>query len=299
MKKIAVFSCMSLMGLVAVRAIPGVTVPAPFEARLVATDLLQPKGIEAALHQAGVGPAGDYLYVAESGANRIVRIDPRSGEMEMAGESMGFFPVGVGCFGGPFAQNMYVGNAMGGGISRIDADGVTWEFAVPDLLIAGMDFGHGPFGTDLYAGEWVSGNIWRIDRDGNATLFSTIPGSQTRYMKFSHGGPFGTFLYVTDFLSGDIYRIDPHGAYTLFASTGSIGLEGLDFSSGGAFGKYLYTGNLSTGDLFRIAPDGTVLLWASGFEGVADIRFVPGGAGGFTMYMVDGHDSVFAISRAK
>jgi hypothetical protein len=299
MKRIVVIGGVLLMGLVAVGAIPGVILPEQFEARLVATDLNQPKGIEAALHRAGVGPAGDYLYVAESGANRIMRIDPSSSEMEMAGESMGFFPVGVACFGGPFAQNMFVGNAMGGGITRIDLNGITWEFAVPDLLSAGMDFGHGPFGTDIYAGEWVSGNIWRIDRQGQATLFSSIPGCQTRYMKFSHGGPFGTYLYVTDFLSGDVYRIAPDGVATVFASTGAIGLEGLDFSSGGAFGKYLYTGSLSTGDLFRIAPDGTVLLWASGFAGVADIRFVPGGAGGFTMYMVDGHDSVFAINRAK
>ena len=300
MKKIVLCGCAAMLVVSGLGTLAGAAiVPDRFEVRIIATDLMQPKGIDTALHRAGIGPAGDGLFIAESGANRIVRIDPDTGDMSVVADTLGSFPVGVACYGGPFDQNMYVGNAFFGGIVKIDPDGNTSIFAMPNLGIAGMDFGKGPFGADLYAGEWASGNIWRIDRQGNVTLFTTLPQCQTRYLRFSHGGDFGNFLYVTDFITGDIYRVDPTGAFTRFAGTGSPCLEGLDFSFGGAFGKYLYTGDVCTGDLFRVAPDGTVELWASGFDGVADIHFEPGKMGGATMYFVDGRSSVFAIHRVE
>ena len=300
MRKIAYLCCAALLLLGFSTLVAAPTVDPAFEYTLLVTDLVQPKGIDSAHRQAGAGPMGDYLYVAESGMNRIVRFDPDGNDLSVHAPTIGQFPVGVNCYGGPFAQYMYVGCAFSGGIERIDVNGNTAPFALLMLDIAGIDFGKGQFGEFMYAGEWTAGNIWKVDTLGNAVLFTTLPaGSQSRYLRFGAGGAFGHDLYVTDFMSGKIFRIDSSGLVTQFADTGALGLEGLEFSSGGAFGRYLYTGNILTGDLYRVDSDGTVMVWASGFAGVADITFVPGGRGGFSMYFVDGHDSVYKISKTK
>lgn len=288
----------SILAVAGAATLVGASVPEGLEITLLTDTLVQPKGIDTAHYRAGIGPAGDSLFVVESGTNQVVRIDRETGYVEMfTPDTLGIFPVGVSCYGGPFGKSMYVGNAMGGGIVRIGLDGTPEPFALTELDIAGMDFGHGAFGQDLYAGQWAAGNIWRIDRLGNATLFATIPDCQTRYMKFSHGGAFGTYLYVTDYQAGDVYRVDAEGQVELFASIGTECLEGLEFGPGGAFGKDLYVGDVCSGQIYRVQADGTVELWADGFAGVADITFYPGAKKGFTMYIVDGHDSVYAISH--
>ena len=274
------------------------TVPNPFRVRLLTDGLVQPKGIDAALHGTGAGPMGANIYVAESGLDQMVEIDIHTGAISLF-SATGDFPVGVGCWGGPFSQYMYVGCAFsGGGIERISVDGIGTPFAMQGMNVSGLDFGKGPFGPNLYAGEWQVGNIWQVDPAGNATLFASIPG-ESRYLRSSGGGQFGHYLYVTDFTTGKIYRIDASGNDSLFADTGVPGLEGLAFGPGGVFGKDLYVGNLSTGEIYRVAQDGTVTLWASGFPGVADILFKPGGAGGFSMYLVDGHSSVYLVSKER
>lgn len=297
MKNRAGFMVASLFATLAVASAgTAQTVPAPFRARLLAGGLVSPKGLDSAHYQAGAGPMGDYLYVAESGLNRIVEIDLGTGLVEPMAATLGAFPVGVGCYGGPFAQYMYIGCAYGGGIERMDMNGVTTAFALTGLSVAGLDFGKGPFGQYLYAGEWPNGRIWRVDQLGNATLFATVPG-EARYLEFSDGGPFGHNLFVSDYMTGTVYRVDPRGAVTLFASTAAFGLEGLSFGPGGAFGTNLFVGSLATGQIFEIAPNGAVSLWGSGFPGVADIRFLPGGRGGFTMALVDGHSAVYTVRK--
>jgi hypothetical protein len=288
-----------LLSASAVQAQP--TVPEGFEVTVLASDLQAPKGIVSPLHRAGAGPFGHYLYVALSDADAIATVDKDGAGANLFADNVGDFPVGVAFYGGPFGNNLYVGNAFGGGIVMVDPSGTVSPFALAGMNIAGLDFGRGAYGADLYAGEWTVGNIHRVDPSGTATLFTNVPGTQTRYLKFSHGGAFGTFLYFTDFLVGDIYQVDDLGAATLFASTGATSLEGFDFSPGGAFGHFLYAGDLNSGDIFRVAPDGTVELWASGFPGAADIHFEPGKRGGFTMYISDGHNPghVFAVSKAK
>lgn len=275
------------------------SVPAGYQVSLLAGGLWSPKGITAPLHRGGAGPFGHDLYVAESGLNQIVQVDRATGTVTFFASTLPFgsFPVGVGFYGGPFARNLYVGVAFGGGVLKMDASGGVSQFALPGASIAGLDFGRGHYGYDLYAGEWTAGNIWRIDPAGNASLFASCVNCQTRYLKFSHGNRFGTMLYFSDFIFGDIYQVDPLGNLTLFASTGSPCLEGFDFSPGGAFGHYLYAGDVCTGDIFQVAANGAVNLWASGFPGVADIHFAPGKRGGFTMYLVDGFSAVYAVSK--
>jgi hypothetical protein len=277
----------------------GQTLPDGFEFEVLADGLNQPKGIVSPPHRAGAGQFGhDLLYVAVSGANVVVTVD-KNGAGAQPFASTGPFPVGVAFFGGPFGEFLYVGNASANlpgtfGIERIDPEGNTTGFALEATLIAGLDFGRGAFGKDLYAGNWTQGLIRRVDPGGNTTIFAQNPGTQTRYLKFSHGGPFGTLLYYTDFKTGDIYRVDPDGNVTLFAQTGDIGLEGLDFSPGCAFGHYMYTGSLYTGNVYQVAPDGTVTLWGW-FDGAADIHFEPGNRGGFVMYIASGRSKVYAV----
>lgn len=292
-----------LCSLPLVHASDSPAVPAGFKATLLASGLNQPKGIVSALHRAGDGPFGHDLYVAESGANQIVTVD-KGGAGAAFFASTGSFPVGVAFYGGTYDKYLYVGVAYGGGVTRVDPGGTVSPFALAGKSIAGLDYGRGAYGPDLYAGEWPIGNIWRVDSSGNSTPFSSVPATQTRYLKFSHGGWFGTFLFYTDINSGDIYRVAPDGSASVFASTGSPCLEGLDFSPGGAFGHYLYAGDVCTGDIFQVDQTGKVKLWASGFEGVADIHFEPvaqgpGHGGGFTMYLVTGAmaGEVWAISR--
>ena len=277
---------------------PGVIVPDGFKVTELATDLSQPKGIISALHRAGAGQFGHDLYVAESGTDQIVKVDKQGGGATPFA-STNNFPVGVAFSGGPFGKYLYVGNAFSGGIQQDDKNGIVSAFALAGQSIAGLDFGQGAYGNYLYAGEYPVGKIHKVDTSGTATLFLHNTGTETRYLKFSHGNGFGTFLYYTDFLSGDIYKVDPAATPTVFASTSDSALEGLAFSPGGVFGHYLYTGGINSGNIYQVAPDGTVTTWASGFGGVADIHFEPGKRGGFTMYIVDGQSSghVYAIAK--
>ncbi len=274
------------------------SVPSGFTATLLASGLSDPKGITSALYTAGGGCFGHDLYVAESGAGLIQTVD-KAGAGSTVFAVTGNFPVGVNFFGGPFGDFLYVGLAAAGGIVRVDCSGAVTPFALAGTSIAGIDFGRGAYGPNLYAGGWPLGNIWKVDSAGTASLFSSVPGTQTRYVKFSHGDDFGTFLYYTDFTSGKIYRVDSTGAASVFALTGSPCLEGFDFSPGAAFGHFLYAGDVCTGNVWQVSPSGSVTLWASGFAGVADIHFQPGGAGGFSMYLVDASGgSVYAVSKS-
>ncbi len=157
----------------------------------------------------------------------------------------------------------------------------------PVLLLRILLSSSRAYGPNMYAGEWPVGNIWKVDSAGAASLFSSNPGTQTRYLKFSRGDAFGTFLYYTDFNSGNIVRVDPSGVASVFASTGSPCLEGFEFSPGGVFGQFIYAGDVCTGNIWQVDPSGSVVLWASGFASVADIHFQPGVPGGFAMYLVD------------
>lgn len=275
------------------------SLPPGFKADVLATGLFSPKGITTAKHHAKSGAFGDDLYVAESGLDRVVRVD-KHGAGATPFAHVGNFPVGINLYGAPFAQYLYVGNAFSGdGIDRVDTSGVTTDFSLNGFSVAGLDFGHGRFGHYLYAGVYAQGDIYKVDSSGVATLFSPNPGTQTRYLKFSHGKGFGHYLYYTDIVAGNVYRVDHKGNATLFAETSANGLEGLDFSPGGAFGRYMYVGSVTTGEIFRIDHHGNVKLWADGFDGAADIIFESNKCGGVTMYMADGHSMVYAIYRDK
>ena len=117
-------------------------VPAGYSATLLTTGLDFPKGITSALIRQGAGQLDDWLYVAESGANRVVRVS-KTGGAPVAFATSPLFPVGVNIFGGPFGPYVYIGNAFGTGISRADPSGQVTPFSLAGHSIAGMDFGRG------------------------------------------------------------------------------------------------------------------------------------------------------------
>lgn len=267
------------------------------EITLLATGLDQPKGIDKAMTFQGPGGLGDYLYVAESGKNQMVFVDKGGlGAVDFC-PTKGQFPVGVACTGMPFAQYIYVGNAMEKGIWKADVDGRIRSFALENKGIADMAFGGIPYGHELYAGEWAMGNIWKVDCFGQAELFASLPGTETRYLEFApNGAGFSEELYFTDYVNGDIYRVDPTGTPHFLVATGSPCLEGLAFSKEPPFGKALWAGDICTGEIFRYDRWGHLRTFDFGFEGVADIIFDYDLDGRYTMYLVDGHDSVFAVN---
>jgi hypothetical protein len=233
------------------------------------------------------------LYVAESAANRVVRVEIPTG-MLTAFAPTGPNPTELGCYGGPFAQFMYVATATG--IERIDSTGIIMPFALAGQLISDVDFGKGKFGQLLYATESPTGLIWEVDSLGNANVFAMLPGTQPAHLVFGQGGRYGHDLYVSDSLNGDIWRVDSTGLPTLFATV-QPGLEALTFGPGGAFGKTLYAGNRLTGDIVQVAANGTWVPWGNVAAGVADIHFMPGGKGGAGMCVTDGVSDIFLIQR--
>jgi sugar lactone lactonase YvrE len=266
--------------------------------RLVATGFDQPKGITCADYTAREGLLGTNLFVAVSGSDEIVEVTPDGQRLAHFAGPMNSFPVGLAAYGSSFAQDLYVGNAYGGGVSRLDALGDDFTFALRGKSVAGMDFG---YGGDLFVGEWTTGNIWRVDPQGNVILFATIPG-EARYLSF---GPLNhpsegvrQRLFVTEYGSGSIYRVDPDGTVSLFAQTRAQCLEGLAFGPGGAFGYDLYAGDLCSGTIYRVDAFGNVSVWSSGLlPGAADICFMAAGTDAYTMYVVDGKSegSLWAI----
>jgi len=287
-----------------------ISLPSGFEAVLLADGLDRGdglKGITSALFRAGNGPFGHDLYVAYSPDDSIYKVD-KDGAGATHFADVGDFPVGVefGAYDG-FKGYLYVGLALeqDWAVVRVDSEGTVTPFSnvtrTSGLAFSPPGSGYGKY---LYAATyWSEGRIFRIDKDGVAEEFKdSIPG-QSRYLEFSHGGPWGHYLFVSEITSGKIYKVYPDASNETFAETNATwGVEGFDFSPGGVWGHYMFVGvafGADAGKIFRIDPDGNVELWASGFEGVADIHFEPGGKGGFTMYIVtNGSGEVYAISKA-
>ena len=90
-----------------------------FNVELVTRGINSPKGITGANCLAPQGLMENYLYVAESGMDRILKISPEGSLVDVFATPMSSFPVGIACFGQSFAQDLYVGNATStGGLDK-------------------------------------------------------------------------------------------------------------------------------------------------------------------------------------
>ena len=200
------------------------------------------------------------LYVAESGNNRIRRIDAEGVITTIAGTGEG----GFGGDGGPATEaqlgaagmvldgsgNLYVSDFGNNRIRRIDAEGVITTIAGTGEGGFGGDGGpateaqlYSPSGLaldgsgNLYVVDFRNNRIRRIDAEGVITTiagtgeggFGGDGGPATEAQLYSPSGlalDGSGNLYVVDTRSQRIRRIDAEGVITTIAGTGEQGFGG-------------------------------------------------------------------------
>ncbi len=198
------------------------------------------------------------LYVADTGNNRIRRIDPAGAVATLAGS--GGTDVGSGGFA--------------------DGPGGQARFNLPTGLALAPD-------GSLYIADQRNNRIRKIDRNG---VVSSVAGSSERgradgkgaAARFDSPSSVATDrqgnVYVADTFNGLVRKITPDGDVSTYAGGGNPGtLEGPALNVGFTFPNGIAVdsaGNVYVADqthsIRRIAPDGTVVIVAGGSEGFAN-----------------------------
>lgn len=165
-----------------------------------------PSGIGAAGLACSPGGAwGEFVYIADSAAGMIERIDFNDNVSTFAGPFS--FPVGLAFGPGPgndFGNLLYVGDFGTSELSSINTSGsITSFISFPGP--GDMTFDpSGAYGTELFSTSTLAGSIYEITSAGSATLFS---GAASAYLGFGPGGAWGGGLYSTD-QSGSVSGTD-------------------------------------------------------------------------------------------
>jgi len=142
------------------------------------------------------GAWGDYVYVADSAAGLIGRIDFDDNLSTFAGPLN--FPVGLEFGPGPgsnFGTLLYVGDFASSQVLSVTTGGSISSFASfpgPGQLAFDPS---GAYGTQLFVSSPASSSIRTIDAGSNSNLFST---ASSDYLGFGPGGSWGDGLYSTD-----------------------------------------------------------------------------------------------------
>lgn len=215
---------------------------------------------------------GDFVYVADSSAGMIERID-FSDNVTTFATGLGF-PVGMDFGPGPaanFGNFLYVANNLGD-ISRVDTSGAVTSFT-PFSNIGDVKFDpSGVYGNDLFATTAFSGPTNSVDNLGVVSFFSSTAST---YLRFGPGGAWGTGLYATDdVVSPGIVTIDAAGIPTAF-SVGFTTAEGFDWASGTLFAGDMFATDLSTGEIWRVQSTGARSLFAT-LPQASDVSFCNG-----------------------
>ncbi len=156
-----------------------------------------PSGVGAAgLACSPGGVWGDFVYVADSAAGTIERIDFNDGVSTFAGPFN--FPVGLEFGPGPgndFGTLLYVGEFGSSQVKSVTTGGGISAFAsFPGP--GGLTFDpSGAYGTELFASSPVSTSIRTIATGGSSGFFSGVPSD---FLSFGPGGAWGAGLYSTD-----------------------------------------------------------------------------------------------------
>ena len=156
-----------------------------------------PSGIGAAGLACSPGGAwGDYVYIADSAAGMIERIDFNDNVSTFAGPFS--FPVGLAFGPGPgndFGNLLYVGDFGTSALSSVNSGGSIAPFtSFPGPGDLAFD-PSGAFGTELFCSSTLAGSIYEVTPAGSPTLFS---GAASAYLGFGPGGAWGSGLYSTD-----------------------------------------------------------------------------------------------------
>jgi hypothetical protein len=192
---ILVRSCLGLLVLLGGSFVSVAQAPTLLEPDYTLTTL--PSGIGSAGLACSPGGAwGDFVYVADSAAGWIERIDFNDNVSTFAGPFS--FPVGLEFGPGPgddFGTLLYVGDFASSRVSRVTTGGTISSFAsFPGPGEMTFD-PSGAYGTQLFVGSPVSSSIRTIDHGGSSDFFSSAPSD---YLSFGPGGAWGDGLYSTD-----------------------------------------------------------------------------------------------------
>jgi hypothetical protein len=198
----------------------------------IATGLSTPTDIVAPnyfYNSSGTGnnPFGSFLYVTESGANKITTIDTNGNKATFASfasapKRMAFSPGTNGFVKSSFAPNFVYVTLADGSVKKVDPNGNVTNcvsgLSAPDGLVFGG--GGNAYKDTLFVADTAANKIFKIDSScSSATVFASTGLSSPHGLTVSPGGPFGptSTLYVADG-SGKIDRVDTNGNVTGFAS---------------------------------------------------------------------------------
>lgn len=174
-------------------------------------------------------PFGNFLYVTETGANRISRID-RTGAVTTfatftsAPKRMAFSPVlsNVGTIPSAFGDFLFVSLADGR-IVKVAPTGIVSPCVSGLSGPEGLVFGPGgsSFKTVLYVAESTANRISKVTPACTISSFASTGLSTPTSLEISPGGGFGpidTTLYVVNAAGTRVDRVDKNGNVTPFAS---------------------------------------------------------------------------------
>ena len=212
---------------------------------------------------AGVAHA-DILYVTNSGANTVSRVDEAAGTVTTFATGLNDpFGIVVAPNGNFYVANQ-AGDLQASTISQITPNGVVTTFA---------NIGIGPDGLavdsqgNLFVANFGSNTISKIPTTGtNAGVATTYASGLDEPIGVTLG-PGGT-MYVSEAV-GPIYTVSASGSLTLFATPGE-NPTGMAFDSQ----SNLYVSGLSNGDLY-VYPQagGGPNVFASGFSDPEGLTF--------------------------
>lgn len=231
---------------------------------------------------------GPYVYVADSSAGKIERIDFNDNVSVFATGCN--FPRGLAFGPGPgndFGDFLFVGERFGNRISKLDVLGNKSTF---DLINdpGGLAFDPtGNCGDELFVAGAFSGPIVTISSSATQTFFAA---TTSNYIKFGPGGAWGTELYTTVYgPNAGISKVACNGAVSSFV-TGFTTPEGFDWASpGGIWDGDLFVTDVFTGEVWRVKPNGTRSLFAT-LPNAADVAFCND-----NLYVVGNHGECWRI----
>lgn len=218
------------------------------------TDLVSPG-------QYGRSPFGNFLYVTESGANKISKID-NTGSVTVfasftsAPKRMAFSPEP-----GAFGANLLFVTLADGQIVKVDPTGTVSPCASglsgPEGLVFGP--GGGFFKNVLFVAESTGNRISKVNPDCTVSPFASTGLSGPVGLEISPGGGWGPAdtVYVVD-AATKVDRVDRSGNVTPFAS-GFMKADTLRFdtSSDGPYdrlgARYVYVSDATAGTLQSVS----------------------------------------------
>jgi len=189
------------------------------------------------------------LYVADSGADAVVRYNPAGDPTLFGGGFNGANAVAFDSKG-----NVYVSDGATSGVVKITPGGVRTTFASAISSPKGIAFDRA---GNLFVAAGVS--ITKVAPNGTKTPFASGLSSPIG-LAFDKAGN----LYEADGGSGNVFKFTPDGTKSTFASGFSSpnGPFGLAFDSKGN----LFVSDVAAGTITKVAPNGTKTPFASGLS---------------------------------